>query len=90
MMSVHPDADRTTMPMMRTTIDLPEDVHRILTAVARDRGQTLSQTVSDMLRKTLTPDEDPQVYVDTRTGLPAVHFGHIVTSEDVKALEDEA
>ncbi len=74
---------------MRTTIDLPDDVHRILTAVARDRGQTLSQTVSDMLRKTLTPSESPRVYVDPRIGLPVVHFGHVVTSEDVKALEDE-
>jgi len=74
---------------MRTTIDLPDDVHRILTAVARDRGETLSHTVTDMLRKTLMPDESPRVYTDPSTGLPVVHFGRVVTSEDVKSLEDE-
>jgi hypothetical protein len=74
---------------MRTTIDLPEDVHRILTAVARDRGQTLSQTVTGMLRTTLMPGDAPRVYIDPTIGLPVVHFGHVVTSEDVKSLEDE-
>lgn len=75
---------------MRTTIDLPEDVHKVLTAIARDRGQTLSQTVTDMLRSTLTPSDAPRVYIDPRIGLPVVHFGHVVTSEDVRSLEDDA
>lgn len=74
---------------MRTTIDLPDDVHRILTSVARDRGQTLSQTVAGILRERLTPSERPRVYMNPRTGLPVVHFGHVVTIEDVKRLEDE-
>ncbi len=74
---------------MRTTIDLPDDVHRILTAVARDRGETLSHTVAGMLRKTLMPGESPRVSMDPSTGLPVVHFGRVITSEDVKSLEDE-
>lgn len=74
---------------MRITIDLPDDVHRILTSVARDRGETLSQTVTGMLRKTLMPGGEPYVYIDSRTGMPVAHFGRVVTSEDVKSLEDE-
>lgn len=74
---------------MRTTIDLPEDVHRILTAVARDRGQTLSQTVTGMLRKTLLPGDPPQIRIEPRTGLPVAHLGGVVTQEDVRSLEDE-
>ncbi len=75
---------------MRTTIDLPDDVHRILVAVAHDRHQTLSQTVTGMLRATLMPGESPRVYIDPLIGLPVVHFGRVVTSEDVKSLEDES
>lgn len=74
---------------MRTTIDLPEDLHRVLTAVAHDQGRTLSQAVSAMLRQTLMPEDPMRVDIDPRTGLPVVTLGRVVTQEDVRSLEDE-
>ena len=84
---------------MRTTIDLPEDLHRIATSLARHNRRSLGQIVAELMRRGLempaAPDHriaEPQaVYtIDELTGLPVVQgSGRIVTDEDVKALEDE-
>ena len=76
--------------LMRTTLNLPEDLHRVATSMARDRDQSLSQIVSELLRKALGPEVDgEQVAQDPATGLPAVHLGHPVTTEMVRAATDE-
>lgn len=77
---------------MRTTIDLPEDLHRIAASIARDTGRTLSETVAELLRRGLgTTDESPiRRYVSPRSGLPVVHLGRgPITVDDVRALDDE-
>lgn len=75
---------------MRTTIDLPDDLHQLLRAVAHDRGQTLSQTASSLLRKALMPEESVVIEREPRIGLPVVRVGRVVTAEDVRSLEDES
>ena len=79
---------------MRTTIDLPEDLHRIAMAIARDTASTLSQTVVDLIRKGLrsgVADSDRAPYrVNAATGLPVVQSKRTLTAEDVRMLEDEA
>jgi len=74
---------------VRTTIDLPADLHQLTTALAHDRNQTLSQTIADVLRQALLPEAAPAVSPDPRSGLPVVRRGRPVTSEDVAAIEDE-
>jgi hypothetical protein len=74
---------------MRTTIDLPADLHELTTSLARSRGQTLSQTIADVLRRALLPDDAAEISVDPRTRLPQVRLGRPITVEDVSALEDE-
>lgn len=74
---------------MRTTIDLPDDLHKQALAIARDTRRTLSQTVSDLIRRGLGPTSTGDATVDSRTGLPTVSVGTVVTSEDVRSLEDE-
>lgn len=91
MMHMHHDA------AMRTTIDLPEDLHRIAQSLARHSGRSLSQTVADLLRQALDApharrvgDQAPAPYVISPiTGLPVVSSPRPVTPDDVKALEDE-
>ena len=82
------------MHSMRTTIDLPEDLHRIASAIARDRGHSLSQTVADLLRRGLSSgvaeSEPPPYRIDAGTGLPTVRSRRTITAEDVRALDDEA
>lgn len=74
---------------MRTTIDLPDDLHRVMTALARDRQQSLSKTVADILRRALQADGPATPTVDRRTGLRVVRVGRPITSDDVRALEDD-
>jgi len=76
---------------MRTTIDLPEDLHRQARDIARDKSWTLSQAVSWLMRRGLG-EESPQleIGVDELTGFPTVRIGRVITAEEVKRfLEDE-
>jgi hypothetical protein len=75
---------------VRTTIDLPDDLHKQALAIARDTRRTLSETVSELIRRGLGTGKSGPMSTDPRTGLPVVSVGSVVTSEDVRSLEDEA
>lgn len=82
---------------MRTTIDLPEDLHRIVTSLARHTGRSLGQTVAELLRRGLAAEpagrvaEAPAVYrLHPDTGLPVVASKQPITEDDVRALDDES
>ena len=88
MMQVHHDEN------MRTTVDLPDDLHRIALGLSRDAGRSLSQTVVFLMRRGLSaPDrlgEPASAHTtDPDTGLPQVRSPRPVSSEDVRSLEDE-
>lgn len=73
---------------MRTTLDLDEDVLLAAKELARKRGLTVGQVVSDLVRQSLTR----QVRTDTRNGLPQFPIqpdAGIVTLELVNHLRDE-
>ena len=73
---------------MRTTIDLPDEIHALASSVARDRGCTLSAAVVDLIRRGL----GSQVHVaqvDARTGFPLLASGRAVSSDDVHDLLDD-
>lgn len=75
---------------MRTTVDLPDDLHRQAQAIAKDTARTLSETVADLIRRGLGQGGVAQISRSERTGLPVVRLGKVITTEDVRALEDEA
>jgi len=74
---------------MRTTVDLPDDLHNQALAIARDTHRTLSETVADLIRRCLGAGGTAAISRDARTGLPLVSVGTVVTSEDARSLEDE-
>jgi Arc/MetJ family transcription regulator len=74
---------------MRTTIDLPEDLHAQAVAIARDTHQSLSQTVAALIRRGLSSGGPRESARSNRTGLPVAHLGKTITSEDVRRLEDD-
>ena len=74
---------------MRTTIDLPEDLHRQAIAIARDTSRSLSATIADLVRRGLGEQLAGEIARSARTGLPVVSIGRPVTSDDVRRLEDE-
>jgi len=81
---------------MRTTVDLPDDLHRIVSSLAGHTRRSLSTTAVELIRRGLactTPEETRQQAAMTtspKTGLPVIRLSRTVTPEDVKALEDEA
>lgn len=75
--------------LVRTTIDLPEDLHKQAQAIAHDTARTLSETVADLMRRGLEHGEGAGISQSSRTGLPVLHLGRVITSEDVRSLEDE-
>ena len=74
---------------MRTTLDLPDDVLERARAIARDTGRSLGQVVADLARRGLEPGATTEPARSRTTGLPLVSVGRVVTSEDVRALEDD-
>jgi hypothetical protein len=74
---------------MRTTVDLPVDLHAQVVAIARDTNRTLSETVAFLIRRGLGEGSQTGVARSAVTGLPVVHLGRVITTEDVRALEDD-
>jgi hypothetical protein len=74
---------------MRTTIDLPEDLHRQAAAIARDTSRSLSETVADLIRRGLGQGHAAELSRSARTGLPVVRLGTVITTENVRALDDD-
>ena len=73
---------------MRTTIDLPDDLHRQALSIARDTSRTLSETVVDLMRRGLGHGQPQDVSRSPVTGLPVIRLGSPITTDDVRALED--
>jgi predicted transcriptional regulator len=74
---------------MRTTVDLPDDIHRVAAAIARDSGTSLSETVTRLLRAALGAPGPVRVTTSPRTGLRVASLGRVVTSEEVRSVEDD-
>jgi hypothetical protein len=74
--------------VMRTTIDLPPDLHQQALTIARDNHQTLSATVSQLMRKGLGESSRVKI-VYTESGRPLLSVGRPITDEDVRSLEDD-
>jgi predicted transcriptional regulator len=75
---------------MRTTIDLPDDLHARAKAIARDTERSLSEVVAELVRRGLEPRGGEAPERSAATGLPVVSVGRVVTSDDVRSLDDEA
>ena len=73
---------------MRTTVDLEEDVHLAAKEIAKRRGNTLGQVISDLARQALTR----RTPVSKKHGLPQFPIqpdAGVVTPELVSRLRDE-
>ncbi|GAB3590438.1 antitoxin VapB29 [Angustibacter peucedani] len=78
---------------MRTTIDLPDDLHRAARAIAHDRHQSLSSVVAEIMRRGLQqePTDPSPRESSSRHGFPTFEAtGHPITADDVRALDDDA
>jgi predicted transcriptional regulator len=75
---------------VRTTISLSDDLHAQLVSAARDRHQSLSRTIEELVRRALGGDRPAYSFIrDHETGFVGVDFGRPITDEDVRSLDDD-
>ncbi|MGH9057058.1 MAG: antitoxin [Acidimicrobiales bacterium] len=75
---------------MRTTVDLPEDIHRAVRSLAHYRNQSFSKTLGDLVRAALRSTGNAEAAAfDPATLLPVVRLGKPVTTEMVRTILDE-
>ena len=79
---------------MRTTVDIPENLHRIAIGLGRHTGHSLSETITDLMQRGLDATRssvDAKPFgVHGATGLPVARSKRPITADDVKAVEDVA
>jgi hypothetical protein len=73
---------------MRTTVDLPADLHAVAREMAHQQHKSLSQVVCELIRLGLGPVDAPTA-PGSASGLPSIRVGRRITAEDVRSLEDE-
>ena len=73
---------------MRTTIDLPDDLHALARELAYQQKKTLSQVVAELIRSATNTESGPRIETSP-SGRLVVALGHPITEEEVKSLEDE-
>jgi predicted transcriptional regulator len=74
---------------MRTTVDLPDELLDQLRSIARDTGRSLSAVVVDLMERGMQRRPGATI-VKGRSGFPRfAAVGRPITTEDVRALEDE-
>ncbi len=80
---------------MRTTIDLPADLHHAVTSIASHGRKSTNQTVAELLRRGMANPPlagaaaNAAMRIDKNIRLPVIRSPRPVTVEDVRALEDE-
>ena len=74
---------------MRTTIDLPDDLHRYARSLALETNRSMSAVVADLIRMGLRGTAEPTPPSRGRRGMPVVSVGRRVTADDVRSLDDD-
>ena len=75
---------------MRTTIDLPPELHALAREIAHQQHKTMSQVITECMQSALDISSDKALTISTSaSGFPVVSGGRPVTAEDVRSLEDE-
>jgi predicted transcriptional regulator len=72
---------------MRTTIDLPDELHELARQLAHDGNRSMSEVIAELIRLGLRRT-GPEVRV-TERGLPQLSVGRPITAEDIRSLDDD-
>ncbi|MGD9793746.1 MAG: CopG family transcriptional regulator [Acidimicrobiia bacterium] len=74
---------------MRTTIDLPADLHDLARQLAHEGNRSMSEVIAELIRLGLRRESNSPPTSGPR-GMPQVSIGRPVTMEDVRSLDDDA
>ena len=73
---------------MRTTIDLPDDLHELARQLAHEGNRSMGEVIAELIRLGLRRSQ-PEIATSSR-GLPQLSVGRPITAEDVRSLDDDA
>ncbi len=73
---------------VRTTLDIPDEPYYLAKAIARDQNRSLGQVVGELILQAAQRSKSAGIEMSDY-GFPIFHSTRSVTTEDVRALEDE-
>ena len=74
--------------IVRTTLDISDEAYYIAKAIARDRNRSLGRVVGDLILQSSKGAKGASIEMSDY-GFPIFRCARLVTTEDVKALDDE-
>jgi predicted transcriptional regulator len=72
---------------MRTTIDLPDELHQLARQLAHEGNRSMSDVIAELIRLGLRRSQSEMT--STRRGMPQLSIGRPITAEDVRSLDDD-
>ena len=74
--------------IMRTTLDIPDEAYYLAKATAQDQQRSLGRVVGDMILRSAQSSKGSSLRMSDY-GFPTFRCVRPVTTEDVRALDDE-
>ena len=74
--------------VVRTTLDISDEAYYIAKAIARDQNRSLGRVVGDLILRSSKGAKDASIKMSDY-GFPTFRCTRPVTSEDVKARDDQ-
>ena len=74
--------------LVRTTLDIADEAYYIAKAIARDQNRSLGRVVGDLILQTAKGAKGASITM-SNYGFPTFRCSQLVTTEDVKELDDE-
>ncbi len=74
--------------IVRTTLDISDEAYYIAKAIARDQNRSLGRVIGDLILKSSKGGNGGPITMSDY-GFPTFRCTRPVTTEDVKALDDE-
>ena len=74
--------------IVRTTIDISDEAYYIAKAIARDQNRSLGRVVGDLILKSAKVTKGASIELSDYD-FPTFRCARPVTTEDVRALDDE-
>jgi len=74
--------------IVRTTLDIPDESYYLAKAIARDQNRSLGQVVGELILQAAHSAKGAAIEMSDY-GFPTFHCTRPVTTDDVRALEDE-
>jgi len=74
--------------IVRTTLDISDDAYYIAKAIARDQNRSLGRVVGELIVQSAKGSKSASIGMSDY-GFPTFHCVRPVTTEDVRALDDE-